>query len=146
MAHAARSSAFAAGLAVVLRQKATEEMSSEITATAIPELLKTLALHGTIVTIDVKRTQTKIAKTLRTGEDLLDSILFAGLSPEGARQPCPTDEVTAKKTNHGRREVRRGWAYEAVDRPYKHGQWKDISRFALIKRERTEDGRKCWDL
>ena len=90
--------AFAAGLGVVLGQKATEEKSNEITA--IPELLKTLALQGTIVTIDAMGTQTKIAETIRKGEadyvlcvkdnhpNLLDSIMFAGLGPEGALQPC----------------------------------------------------------
>ena len=144
-------SAFAAGLGVVLGQKATEEKSNEITA--IPELLKTLALQGTIVTIDAMGTQTKIAETIRRGEadyvlcvkdnhpNLLDSIMFAGLGPEGALQPCSTDEVTATKPNHGRLEVRRCWAYDAVDRLYKHEQWKDIRSFAIIERERTQDGR-----
>ena len=144
-------SAFAAGLGVVLGQKATEEKSNEITA--IPELLKTLALQGTIVTIDAMGTQTKIAETIRRGEadyvlsvkdnhpNLLDSIMFAGLGPEGALQPRSTDEVTATKPNHGRLEVRRCWAYDAVDRLYKHEQWKDIRSFAIIERERTQDGR-----
>ena len=144
-------SAFAAGLGVVLGQKATEEKSNEITA--IPELLKTLALQGTIVTIDAMGTQTKIAETIRKAEadyvlcvkdnhpNLLDSIMFAGLGPEGALQPCSTDEVTATKPNHGRLEVRRCWAYDAVDRLYKHEQWQDIHSFAIIERERTEDGR-----
>ncbi len=144
-------SAFAAGLGVVLGQKATEEKSNEITA--IPELLKALALQGTIVTIDAMGTQTKIAEAIRKGEadyvlcvkdnhpNLLDSIMFAGLGPEGALQPRSTDEVTATKPNHGRLEVRRCWAYDAVDRLYKHEQWKDIRSFAIIERERTEDGR-----
>ena len=59
-------SAFAAGLGVVLGQKATEEKSNEITA--IPELLKTLALRGTIVTTDAMGTPTKIAATIRKAE------------------------------------------------------------------------------
>ncbi len=48
--------------------------------------------------------------------NLLNSILFAGLGPEGALRPCSNDEVTATKTKHRRLEVRRGWAYDAVDR------------------------------
>ena len=77
-----------------LGQKATKETSNEITT--IPELLKTLALQGAIVTIDAMGTQTKIAETIRKGEadsvlcvkdkhlNLLDSIMFAKLGPEGA--------------------------------------------------------------
>jgi predicted kinase len=56
-------SAFAAGMGVVLGQRATDEKSNEITA--IPELLATLALEGTIVTIDAMGTQTEIARTIQ---------------------------------------------------------------------------------
>ena len=98
-----------------LGQKATKETSNEITT--IPELLKTLALQGAIVTIDAMGTQTKIAETIRKGEadsvlcvkdkhlNLLDSIMFAKLGPEGALRPFSTDEVTATKPSHGRLEL-----------------------------------------
>lgn len=140
-------SAFAAGIGVVLGQTATAEKSNEITA--IPELLKTLALEGTIVTIDAMGTQTKIAQTIRQGKadyvlcvkdnhpGLLDSIMFAGLDPKGKLTPTSSDEVTLTKNNHGRIETRRCWAYEAVDRLYKHEQWQDLRSFAVIERERT---------
>ena len=144
-------SAFAAEVGLVLGQVATDQKSNEITA--IPQLLRTLDVAGCIVTIDAMGTQTAIASEIRErGADyvlcvkdnhpnLLDSIMFAGLGPEGALQPCSTDEVTATKPNHGRLEVRRCWAYDAVDRLYKHEQWKDIRSFAIIERERTQDGR-----
>ena len=49
---------------VCLGQRATEEKSNEITA--IPALLKTLAIKGQVVTIDAMGTQTEIAKTIRS--------------------------------------------------------------------------------
>src|SRR5207248_6178719 len=53
-------SAWAVENRVVLAQLATEEKSNEITA--IPLLLKQLALKGCLVTIDAMGTQTKIAQ------------------------------------------------------------------------------------
>ena len=47
-----------------LGQKAVEEKSNEITA--IPELLDKIQIKGTIVTIDVMGTQTKIAEKIRS--------------------------------------------------------------------------------
>jgi hypothetical protein len=55
-------SAFAAGSGVVLGQRMTAEKSNEITA--IPELLATLALAGSVVTIDAMGTQTAIAEAI----------------------------------------------------------------------------------
>ncbi|MDD2990694.1 MAG: ISAs1 family transposase [Zoogloea sp.] len=140
-------SAFAAGIGVVLGQTATAEKSNEITA--IPVLLKTLALEGTTVTIDAMGTQTKIAQTIREKQadyvlcvkdnhpGLLDSIMFAGLDPKGKLTPTSVDEVTVTKNNHGRIETRRCWAYDAVDRLYNGKQWQDLRSFAVIERERT---------
>lgn len=55
-------SAFAAGIGIVLGQRATADKSNEITA--IPELLSTLAIEGCVVTIDAMGTQTAIAQTI----------------------------------------------------------------------------------
>jgi predicted transposase YbfD/YdcC len=55
-------SAWAVENRLVLAQLATEEKSNEITA--IPLLLKQLALNGCIVTIDAMGTQTKIAEQI----------------------------------------------------------------------------------
>ena len=132
---------------MVLGQTATAEKSNEITA--IPVLLKTLALEGTTVTIDAMGTQTKIAQTIREKQadyvlcvkdnhpGLLDSIMFAGLDPKGKLTPTSVDEVTVTKNNHGRIETRRCWAYDAVDRLYNGKQWQDLRSFAVIERERT---------
>src|SRR6185312_8709093 len=55
-------SAWAVENRLVLAQLATEEKSNEITA--IPVLLRQLALKGCIVTIDAMETQTKIAEQI----------------------------------------------------------------------------------
>lgn len=61
-------SAFNAANGVVLGQIKTEENSNEITA--IPELLKLLNLHGSLVTIDAIECQIKIAlEILNQGAD-----------------------------------------------------------------------------
>ena len=51
---------------LVLGQRKVDEKSNEITA--IPELLKILALSGCIVTIDAMGTQTEIAQTIRDAQ------------------------------------------------------------------------------
>lgn len=138
-------SAFAAGMGVVLGQTATAEKSNEITA--IPELLTKLALEGCVVTIDAMGTQTKIARTIRergahyvlcvkdNHPKLLDSILFAGIDTRGPLTPCSTHETT--NPGHGRTEVRRCWAFNAIERLYKCDEWPDLASFAVIERERT---------
>jgi predicted transposase YbfD/YdcC len=138
-------SAFAAGMGVVLGQTATAEKSNEITA--IPELLAKLALEGCVVTIDAMGTQTKIARTIRergahyvlcvkdNHPKLLDSIMFAGIDPSGPLTPSSTHET--KTPGHGRTEVRRCWAYDAIDRLYKAEHWQDVASFAVVERVRT---------
>lgn len=138
-------SAFAADIGLVLGQTATAEKSNEITA--IPELLATLALNGCVVTIDAMGTQTAIAKTIRQrGADyvlcvkdnhpkLVESFLLAQAGMGGALTPSSTTE--SREEGHGRTEVRRCWAFDAVDRLYKAEQWADLKSFAIVERERT---------
>ncbi len=138
-------SAFAAGVGVVLGQTATDEKSNEITA--IPELLATLALKGCIVTIDAMGTQTDIARAIRAREadyvlcvkdnhpKLGESILLAQAGVGGKLKEVSRSETTT--TGHGRTEVRRCWAFDAVERLYKAEQWQDLASFAVVERERT---------
>jgi len=140
-------SAFAAGMGVVLGQTATAEKSNEITA--IPELLSTLALEGCVVTIDAMGTQTKIARTIReqgahyvlcvkdNHPKLLDSIMFAGLGPQGPLKPSSISVHETGKPAHGRTEIRRCWAYDAGDLLYKGEEWQDVASFAVVERVRT---------
>lgn len=139
-------SAFAAGMGVVLGQTATAEKSNEIAA--IPELLAKLALEGCVVTIDAMGTQTKIARTIRergahyvlcvkdNHPKLLDSIMFADIDPSGPLTPSSTHE-TASPPGHGRTEVRRCRAFDAIDRLYKGDDWQSLTSFAVVERVRT---------
>jgi predicted transposase YbfD/YdcC len=141
-------SAFAAGMAMVLGQLATDQKSNEITA--IPELLAMLALEGTIVTIDAMGTQTAIARTIRNrGADyvlcvkdnhpkLSESIL---LTLAGAGEIDPASHFEEQIKGHGRLETRRCWAFDAVSQLHKAEQWAGLQSFAVIERERTVDGK-----
>lgn len=137
--------AFAADVGLVLGQTATAEKSNEITA--IPELLATLALQGCVVTLDAMGAQTGIAKAIREGgadyvlcvkdnhPKLVESFLLAQAGVGGALTPISTTE--SREDGHGRTEVRRCWAFDAVDRLYKADQWPDLKSLAIVERERT---------
>ncbi|NMG03046.1 ISAs1 family transposase [Azoarcus taiwanensis] len=143
-------SAFAADIGLVLGQTATAEKSNEITA--IPELLATLALEGCVVTIDAMGAQASIARTIRNrGADyvlcvkdnhpkLVESFLLAQAGVGGKLAPTSTSETA--DDGHGRSEVRRCWAFNAVERLYKAEQWADLKSFAIIERERTVAGKR----
>ena len=138
-------SAFAADIGIVLGQTATAEKSNEITA--IPELLATLALEGCVVTIDAIGTQTEIARQIRSrGAEyvlcvkdnhpkLVESFLLAQAGVGGKLTAQDMTEDVDK--SHGREEVRRCWAFGAVDRLYKAEQWPDLKSFAVVERQRT---------
>ncbi|PZA14217.1 ISAs1 family transposase, partial [Parazoarcus communis] len=143
-------SAFAADMGLVLGQTATAEKSNEITA--IPELLATLALEGCVVTIDAMGAQTSIARTIRDrGADyvlcvkdnhpkLIESFLLAQAGVGGEIVPTSTNETC--DDGHGRSEIRRCWAFDAVDRLYKADQWADLKSFAIVERERIAAGKR----
>ena len=137
-------SAFAADIGLVLGQTATAEKSNEITA--IPEMLATLALEGWL-TIDAMGAQTSIARQIRKGgadyvlcvkdnhPKLVESFLLAQAGVGGKLTPNSTSETT--DDGHGQYEVRRCWAFDAVDRLYRAEQWPDLKSSAIVERERT---------
>lgn len=143
-------SAFAADIGLVLGQRATADKSNEITA--IPQLLATLALEGCVVTIDAMGTQVGIARAIRRrGADyvlcvkdnhpkLVESFLLAQAGVSGKLIPSSSSEMA--DDGHGRSEVRRCWAFDALDRLYKAEQWADLKSFAIIERERTVAGKR----
>lgn len=110
-------SAWAAGNEIVLGQRKVDEKSNEITA--IPELLKILAISGCIVTIDAMGTQTHIAQTIvdaqadyvlsvkenqgRLYEDI--SVLFAVDQASDFKYAEYDYQKTVNK-GHGRIEIR----------------------------------------
>jgi len=114
-------SAWAVENEIVLGQRKVDEKSNEITA--IPELLKILALAGCIVTIDAMGTQTNIAKSiLEANADYVLSVkenqgrLFediATLFAVDQAQNFKYASLQYKKTvnkGHGRIEVRECWS------------------------------------
>jgi predicted transposase YbfD/YdcC len=113
-------SAWAVENRLVLAQMATEEKSNEITA--IPVLLRQLALVGCIVTIDAMGTQTKIAEQIieQEGEYALalkenQQTLYEEVQATFAQAPqeafagwhSEADRQVEK--GHGRLEIRQYW-------------------------------------
>ena len=114
-------SAWATENELVLGQRKVDEKSNEITA--IPELLKMLAISGCIVTIDAMGTQTSIAKTIidRQADYVLSvkenqghlfediSVLFAVDQASNFKYATLDDYKTVNK-GHGRIEIRECWS------------------------------------
>ena len=114
-------SAWAEANEIVLGQRKVDEKSNEITA--IPELLKILAISGCIVTIDAMGTQTSIAQTIIAAqadyvlsvkenqgnlfEDI--SVLFAVDQRQNFKYASLEYEKTTNK-GHGRIDVRECWS------------------------------------
>lgn len=114
-------SAWAEENELVLGQRKVDEKSNEITA--IPELLKILALTGCIVTIDAMGTQTHIAQTIVEAqadyvlsvkenqghlfEDI--SVLFAVDQAQDFKYASLEHHRTVNK-GHGRIEIRECWS------------------------------------
>jgi predicted transposase YbfD/YdcC len=146
-------SAWASASGLVLGQVATADKSNEITA--IPALLRLLALEGCTVTIDAMGCQTAIAAQLvGQGADyvlalkdnqpalhekvrlaLADARAAAGT----ALAPRDLDGTRTVSKGHGRLEVRRCWAlgdpeYLAYLDP--DGAWAGLRSVALVEAER----------
>jgi len=114
-------SAWAEANEIVLGQRKVDEKSNEITA--IPELLKLLAISGCIVTIDAMGTQTNIVKTIVEAqadyvlsvkenqghlyEDI--SVLFGVDQAQNFKYASFEYEKTTNK-GHGRIDVRECWS------------------------------------
>jgi predicted transposase YbfD/YdcC len=143
-------SAWAAENRLVLAQLATEEKSNEITA--IPLLLKQLALKGCIVTIDAMGTQIKIAKQIidQEGEyalalkdnhgNLYDEVkaTFALAEKDGfASQHWESDRQVEK--GHGRLEIREHWTLrdpEILAYLDPEQKWKGLKGIGVVRAER----------
>ena len=127
-------SVFATDIGLVLGQTENAEKSKEITS--IQELVATLALEGCVVTIDAMGAQTSIARMIRDRcveyllcvkhdhPKLVESFLLAQ-APVGDTL-VPTSRNETGNDGHGRSEIRRCWAFDAVDRLYKADQWADL--------------------
>lgn len=143
-------SAWAVENRLVLAQIATEEKSNEITA--IPVLLRQLALAGCIVTIDAMGTQTKIAEQIieQEGEyalalkenhtDLYEEVKATFALAEKEREASRPGETERRvEKGHGRLEIREYWTIsdpailEYLD-PEK--RWKGLQGIGMVRAER----------
>jgi predicted transposase YbfD/YdcC len=146
-------SAWASANSLVLGQLATEQKSNEITA--IPALLRLLALEGCTVTIDAMGCQTAIAaQVVEQGADyvlalkdnhpmLRERVRLAFADARAAagtsRVASGWDTRTTLEKDHGRVERRRCWAlgdpeYLAYLDP--RGAWAGLRSVVLIESER----------
>jgi len=146
-------SAWAVENRVVLAQLATEEKSNEITA--IPLLLKQLALQGCLVTIDAMGTQTKIAAQIIEQEgdyalalkdnqgNLYEEVqaTFA-LAEKDGWADLPEPSVRLVEKGHGRLETREYWtlsdpALLAYLDPEQ--KWKGLRGIGMVRSQRQID-------
>lgn len=149
-------SAWATENELVLGQRKVEEKSNEITA--IPELLKILAISGSIIAIDAIGTQTDIAHAIVEAKaDYVLSVkenqghLYEDISVLFAVDQAHDFKYTAleyaKTTNkdHGRIEVRECWstsnpAYLNLIRGLKN--WSGLQTIALVIGTRIVNGKE----
>lgn len=140
---------------LVLGQRKVEAKSNEITA--IPELLKLLALKGCIVTIDAMGTQTKIAQAIidaggdyilavKDNQEKLSQDLRAlfEYDQQHGFQEAPYDYARTVNKNHGRIEIRQCWTtsdpeYLATLR--EGTKWKGLHSLVMITAERIIRGK-----
>jgi predicted transposase YbfD/YdcC len=148
-------SAFAAGVGLVLGQRATAQKSNE--KTAMTELLATLALEGCIVTIDAMGTQANIARAIRDrGADYVLALkdnqptlaasvqdFFVRFQAAPTRTPHTVLETVEK--DHGRIETRRCFAFDQLDCLARPEQWPDLKSFAVIESERCINGKTSFE-
>jgi len=149
-------SAWAEENELVLGQRKVDEKSNEITA--IPELLKLLALSGCIVTIDAIGTQTNIAKTIVEGgadyvlsvkenqghlyEDI--SVLFAVDQAQNFKYASLEHAQTTHK-DHGRIEVRECWSTthpDYLNLIRERENWVGLRSIAMVMSTRISDGKE----
>jgi predicted transposase YbfD/YdcC len=133
-----------------------EEKSNEITA--IPELLKLLALKGTTVTIDAMGCQAQIASQIRERKGHYVLALKgnqSGLQDDMRRlyeQAIDTDfaglthEVhQTSETGHGRMDERTCQVI-GIPKDYpQRGKWKDLSTLAAVTSRRVMGGKETWE-
>jgi predicted transposase YbfD/YdcC len=140
-------SAWASDIRLVLGQLKTDDKSNEITA--IPELIKTLALQGAVVTIDAMGCQKKITQTII--EEKADYVIqvkdnqqrlhqdIALFFQDPANGPVGTFETIDGE--HGRIETRRYFTTDDINwLPGKH-QWAGIQTICMAVRQRDVNGR-----
>lgn len=140
-------SAWATENHLVLGQIKTEEKSNEITA--IPELLRVLALKGCIVTIDAMGCQKEIVKqiveqeadyviSLKGNQGTLHKeveLLFQDAKEKGFKD-LPHDTCETTDGEHGRIETRRFTTTSEVDWFEEKSKWKKLTSLGMVESQR----------
>ena len=142
--------AWATANGIVLGQEAVAAKSNEITA--IPELLKTLDLAGTLVTIDAAGTQVAIARQIKAqgGEYLLpvkgnQPTLLAACEANFTRAQvtefaeAAVTEHASVETAHGRTDER--YTLALADPQGLPADWATVKTVVQVNRERTKQGK-----
>jgi len=143
-------SAWATGRRLVLAQTHVDEKSNEITA--LPVLLRQLALAGCIVTIDAMGCQTAIARQIveQGGDYVLalkgnqgtlaaDVELLVTEGRATAFEGIIHDTHTTTEKDHGRLEIRRHWTNQdpaSIAYLNPTGSWVSLRGVGLVEEER----------
>ena len=140
-------SAWVSELGIVLGQLKVDDKSNEIVA--IPELIKTLALEGTIVTIDAMGCQKKIAAAII--EQKADYVLQVKENQKTLyRDISLYMQDPAKESlgffesidgDHGRIETRRYVTTSSIDWLQGKHEWEGMKTIAMVTRQRELDGK-----
>jgi predicted transposase YbfD/YdcC len=155
-------SAFASENGLALGQVKVDDKSNEITA--IPELLRLLALKGCIVTMDAMGCQKEIAaQIVEKGADYVLSLkgnqnvaleefkqyfgyaLFddKGKSlPERRGKPGTMSFFESAEKGHGRLDVRRYWHTTDIHWFAGRKLWKGLTSVGMVQSERTVNGKR----
>lgn len=138
--------AFSHKLGLILGQEKVAEKSNEITA--IPELLKRLALDGTVVTIDAIGTQKEIAELIVDAK--ADYVLALKQNQKSLYEDVVVfmkeqskevlwSEFEETDAGHGRIEIRSMLCSSDIEWLKKrHRDWKDLKTIARIRSTRID--------
>jgi predicted transposase YbfD/YdcC len=146
-------SAWATANHLVLGQVKVNDKSNEITA--IPQLLRVLALKGCIVTIDALGCQTEIAEQILEADadyvltvkdnqaNLLEDIsFFFELAQQNEFENVNYDYAKTVNGGHGRIETRECWTIageESLDFLRGYGNWQGLQTMVKVKRRRQKE-------
>jgi len=144
-------SVWSASQHLVLGQKKVSEKSNEITA--IPPLLKMLAIQGCLVSIDAIGCQTEIAKTIiEQGADYVLALkgnqgnlhndvqeLFTSARTQGFKNIEHQFLETVEK-GHGRIENRRYWTMGNTEYLIGAEKWVGLKSIGMVESERNVNG------
>ena len=153
-------SAWAAASGLTLGQVKVDDKSNEITA--IPELLRVLALKGCIVTIDAMGCQKEIAGAildrgaayvlaLKGNQGLAhdefreyfdDAVPPGTTGPVRGIPPGTMDFCQTLEKGHGRIERRRCWQTTDLDWFHDKPLWKGLASVGLVESTRTVNGKR----